>query len=367
MSGGSSVVMPQEQAGNSPALRPLLVLVVDDDEVDRRTVRRGLGRTGLAVELHEAADEATARRQVNEHAYDCVFLDYNIPGSDGLRLLRTLRQESPGTPVVMLTGQGDEQVAVELMKAGAVDYLPKGSVTPERLASSVRYAVELTRASVLAQHAAEELQQSALRARFLAEASEVLTRSLDPRETIDEVARLAVPFLADYCVIYRVDDEGGPVPVAAAHHDPANQRATAAIRDGHMPDRDHPTSPVAGVIRSGELALVEKVTDAFLAEIAGSDGVLEAFRELAPACLLVLPLSARQRIRGPCPSGGPPAGRRFHRQTWSWRRTWRGARRWRLTMPGCTRRQSGPVRERSDCSGLRPPWPAPCRRTRWRR
>jgi signal transduction histidine kinase/DNA-binding NarL/FixJ family response regulator len=274
------------------------LLIVDDDDVDRMAVRRSLGRGGLHAEITEAADEATARRLVTDHAFDCIILDYNIPGSDGLAMLRMLQQLKPGTPVIMLTGQGDEQVAVELMKAGAADYLPKTSVTPERLMSALRYAIELTRASVLARQAHEELKESALRSRFLAEASAVLTRSLDPRDTIEEVARLAVPFLADYCVIYRVGADGDPVPVAAAHHDPLLQGAISVIGQHHRPDRDHPNSPVAAAVRRGESIVVEEVADDLLRAIAGSDEVLEAFRAVAPSCMAVLPLTARQRIRG---------------------------------------------------------------------
>ncbi|HSJ23270.1 MAG TPA: ATP-binding protein [Longimicrobiales bacterium] len=278
--------------------RTLHILVVDDDDVDRLAVRRSLNRAGLDAEVTDAADGATAQRAASATAFDCILLDYNIPGSEGIALLRALRQAAPASPVIMLTGQGDEQVAVELMKNGAVDYLPKTALSADRLASSVRRAVELMRASLLARQAGEELRESALRARFLAEASAVLTRSLDPRENIDEVARLALPFLADYCIIYRVDVDGEPEPVAAAHQDQALRETMAVIGTAHRPGRDHPVSPVAESIRTGEQVLVSAVTEEFLHDIAGSPDVLAALHRLAPSSVLVLPLAARQRIRG---------------------------------------------------------------------
>jgi signal transduction histidine kinase/CheY-like chemotaxis protein len=285
-------------AGAAADDRPLRVLVVDDDVVDRTAVRRSLGRAGVTVQVQEAGDQREALEAIAGDHFDCVFLDYNIPGTDGLTLLRSVQQAAPGTPIIMLTGQGDEQVAVKLMKAGAVDYIPKGTVTPERLASSVRYALELTRASVLAQQAADELRETALRSRFLAEASALLTQSLDPRETIGELARLVTPFLSDYCVIYGVGPDGGPVPVAAAHHDPGMRDAIETVAQKHRPALDHPRSPVAAAIRTGEKVLVEQVTDEFLQAIAGGDDVLDAFRRMTPGSVLVLPLAARQRIRG---------------------------------------------------------------------
>ena len=54
-----------------------------------------------------------------------VLLDYMLPGMDGMRVLRTIRKSFPETYVVMLTGRGSEEIAVELMKAGASDYILK--------------------------------------------------------------------------------------------------------------------------------------------------------------------------------------------------------------------------------------------------
>jgi FixJ family two-component response regulator len=76
-------------------------------------------------------------------AYDCVLLDYYLPGVDTLALLQRMRAAAGDVPIVIITGRGDEDIAVEFMKAGAVDYLPKASLTPERLTTSFRYALEM--------------------------------------------------------------------------------------------------------------------------------------------------------------------------------------------------------------------------------
>ena len=70
-------------AAAPPALR---VLVVDDDVDDRQIVRRGLARAGVAAAVDEAEDALGALGRVAGGGYDCVFLDYNIPGGDGLTL-----------------------------------------------------------------------------------------------------------------------------------------------------------------------------------------------------------------------------------------------------------------------------------------
>ena len=118
------------------------ILLVDDDEVDRLAVARALRSAGLEATLQEAGSVAAAVTALGASAFDCVLLDYQLPGGDGLDVLRTLKEDDAGTPVIILTGHGDEQTAVEFMKAGASDYLPKSSLSADRLAQSLRYATE---------------------------------------------------------------------------------------------------------------------------------------------------------------------------------------------------------------------------------
>ncbi|HYW10715.1 MAG TPA: ATP-binding protein [Longimicrobium sp.] len=121
------------------------VLVVDDDEVDRVAVRRALRAAGVDAKVHEAVDAPAGLQAIREGGWDCVFLDFQLPGGDGLKVLRTVRAEGIHTPVVMLTGLGDPGMAVELMKSGAADFVTKGAFTPERLAQALRHAVRVHR------------------------------------------------------------------------------------------------------------------------------------------------------------------------------------------------------------------------------
>ncbi|HEX2206882.1 MAG TPA: ATP-binding protein [Longimicrobium sp.] len=275
----------------------LRVLVIDDDQVDRQIVRRGLSGAGVNAVVDEAEGALDALSMLATNPYDCVFLDYNIPGGDGLTLLKGIRDAGLEVPVVMLTGHGDEQVAVELMKAGAVDYVPKSTVTPERLATSLRYAVELSRAASAARAAQEELRASAARARFLAEASEVLAGSLDVRATLVQVARLSVPVLADYCLLYLAEDGGSAAAVASAHHDPALAPLAAVVERQFRPPLDHPTSAVAQVIRSGQTRLMDPIPAEHLSSLAKTDEEREAYAALAPSSALFVPLAAH-RVKG---------------------------------------------------------------------
>lgn len=141
---------------------PLRLLLVDDDAVDRMAICRALERSALAVVVTEVTHADQALDRLCREPYDCVFLDYRLPDQDGLTLIRQLRREGVAIPLVVLTGQGDEQIAVDLMKAGASDYLVKTRVSADRLALLLRnalrvYAAEQREAQVQAQLQATNL------------------------------------------------------------------------------------------------------------------------------------------------------------------------------------------------------------------
>lgn len=117
------------------------ILLIDDDDVDRMTVRRALAVSDLSYELVEAADGATGLARARATAFDCVLLDYRLPDVDAFDLLRDLLSPDGGQqPVMMLTGEVDPEAAVRLMRMGALDHLAKGELSPSGLARAIRYA-----------------------------------------------------------------------------------------------------------------------------------------------------------------------------------------------------------------------------------
>ncbi|MBE9111898.1 response regulator [Nodosilinea sp. LEGE 07298] len=140
--------------------KALDILLVDDDAVDRMAICRALDRADLAVKVTEVNNAEEAIAHLNNFSYDCVFLDYRLPEQDGLSLIRQWRAEGVSIPLVVLTGQGDEQIAVDLMKAGASDYLIKTRVSPDRLALLLRNAMRVYEAEQREASALAQLQQT---------------------------------------------------------------------------------------------------------------------------------------------------------------------------------------------------------------
>jgi len=141
------------------AERPLRILMVDDDEADRMLLRRTLRQTGLRLaDVAEVGYGEAAIAAIYDAPYDCVFLDYRLPDLDGLQLIQQLRAQEVTTPLIVLTGQGDQEIAVELMKAGASDYVDKSKLTADLLAQCVRSAMRVYEAEAAVRQAQQELQ-----------------------------------------------------------------------------------------------------------------------------------------------------------------------------------------------------------------
>jgi len=105
------------------------VLVVDDSATMRKIIVKGLREAGFgSCEVTEAADGATALGALRGAEYDLVLCDINMPGMDGLSLVRSAREDatiSPELPIVMITTEGGLEKVEEALASGATDYLRK--------------------------------------------------------------------------------------------------------------------------------------------------------------------------------------------------------------------------------------------------
>jgi signal transduction histidine kinase len=118
------------------------ILIVDDSPEDREVYKRMLSQDPEHdYEFLEADSGEEGLRMAEEERPDCLLLDYRLPDVDGLEFLARLTKQKL-LPVIVLTGQGNESVAVEAMKGGAQDYLLKGAVSRDRLPLAVHNAIE---------------------------------------------------------------------------------------------------------------------------------------------------------------------------------------------------------------------------------
>ncbi len=104
---------------------PARILLVEDDPDTARLITGALRSGAEQFEVAAASSVRAALEQLAAQPVDCVLLDYRLPDADGLEGLRHIRQAYPDVPVIVVTGAGSEEVAVEALKLGASDYLVK--------------------------------------------------------------------------------------------------------------------------------------------------------------------------------------------------------------------------------------------------
>ena len=117
------------------------ILLIDDDEEDfiiTKDLLRSVQGKKCEIDWSESYEEAIK----NDIPYDIYLVDYRLGLETGLDVIKKLRAKFPDVPVIILTGLADSEVDLEVMKAGASDYLVKGRIDAEQLERAIRYALE---------------------------------------------------------------------------------------------------------------------------------------------------------------------------------------------------------------------------------
>ena len=160
-----------------------------------------------------------------------------------------------------------------------------------------RAQVELAQALHREREAREVAEAAEARARFLAEASALLDASLDYETTLQNVARLVVSRMADWCAIDMVDPSGGFHSVAVAHVDPAKVEWARRISERYPPDPDAEQG-IPNVLRTGDSELYAEIPREMLEQAAVDEEHLQLIRELRLHSAMIVPMVARGRTLG---------------------------------------------------------------------
>ncbi|MEX1188641.1 MAG: response regulator [Bacteroidia bacterium] len=188
------------------------IFLVDDDDIDAMSFERALMKSGLNYTFTHSTNAKDALEQIKSEDFDCVFLDYQLPGVDGLALLKKMRELGVTSPIAVMTSQGDEKIAVEMMKAGAFDYFPKAEVNAENIRKVVNTGLRLNEVQRQKDLAEKQLQENNDKLNTILESTRALIFSLDSKlnytafntvfkSTIEKLYKntpeLNKPFLAD--------------------------------------------------------------------------------------------------------------------------------------------------------------------------
>jgi signal transduction histidine kinase len=152
------------------------VLLIEDNPGDADLVRLRLVEGNSSVEVNCVNRLSDGLASLADNAPSVVLLDLNLPDSHGADTFRKVLEQSPGVPVVILSGQDDEALAMKALHQGVQDYLVKGDFTSVHLERAMRYAIErqaLTRSLEMSRR-----QQLEFKNRFLSHVSHELRTPL---------------------------------------------------------------------------------------------------------------------------------------------------------------------------------------------
>ncbi|MBD2663380.1 two-component hybrid sensor and regulator [Richelia sinica FACHB-800] len=183
---------------------PLTVLLIDDCPEDRYLYSRFLLQDSLYIyQIVESETVTETMKYCQQETPDIILLDYKLPDEDGLEVLEKLKQyfTNSHTSVILLTGQGNEMIAVRAMKSGCQDYLVKDQLTPNILHRAIHQAVErmnLTR----------QLEQSRQKQKIIAAAALRIHQSLQLEEVLQTTTTEVRQFLkADRVLVYQFNPD----------------------------------------------------------------------------------------------------------------------------------------------------------------
>ena len=304
------------------------VLIVEDSATQAAALAVLLERNGFATLIARRAERAL--EMLGGERVDVVLSDVLMPGMDGYELCRRIKAvpEWSALPVVLLTSLNDPLAIVRGLESGADHYVTK-PYDPEGLLSRVRlvlerakiprtlhpqpFTVELlgtpftitaTKEQILELlvssysdlvRTSEAVRDAERRARFLAEAMELLSSSLDVHRVLRDLARLIVPRFADICAVDLLERDGKTQRIDTVH-------GFAAVVP-LSPDAPPPPEPLTSTIAQRAIAeatvqLVAEADDAVLRDVARDPALYDALCKTGPYALLVIPLIARQRVLG---------------------------------------------------------------------
>jgi diguanylate cyclase (GGDEF)-like protein/PAS domain S-box-containing protein len=182
--------------------KPLNILIVDDDRFSRRAIAEILSKNEENFVFYEAPDESSMVKHLQEKNFDCIIMDYILEKTTGLELVEVIKNRNITTPIIMLTGIGDELLAVKALKTGIYDYMPKKILTDiesrDVLKLSIFKAVEHHKISENKKRSEIALRKSEERYRALVENSPILILRFFPDDH-------SISFVNDgYCQFFNI-------------------------------------------------------------------------------------------------------------------------------------------------------------------
>jgi PAS domain S-box-containing protein len=271
-----------------------------------------LGSLGEAVTVHDDKGQTVYANEAAARLLGCDSVQDVLTAEPGALAARFSITHEDGSPVEMADLPGRRLMQGE----PAADLLTRSIRRDTGEAMWLLTKATLTRepsGAPLAINIIEdvtEAKEAELRARFLAEAGQLLASSLDYEQTLERVARMIVPRLADWCGIDMVDENGGVTQVAVAHVDPAKVQMAHDMRERYPPDMTA-TTGLPAIIRGGPAELYPEIPDELLVAATQDEEHLRIAREVGLRSAMAVPMRLGDETLGVITFASAESGRIF--------------------------------------------------------
>ena len=271
-----------------------------------------LGSLGEAVTVHDEQGQTVYANAAAARLLGCDTVEDVLNAEPGMLAARFMITHEDGSPVELadLPGrrlmQGEESSSllthsVRRDTGAALWLLTKATLTrePNGAPLAINIIEDVT-----------DAKEAELRQRFLAEAGQLLAATLDYEQTLERIARMIVPRLADWCAIDMVDESGGIVQVAVAHVDPAKVELAHDMRERYPPDMTA-TTGLPAIIAGGPAELYPEVPDELLVAAAQDEEHLRVAREVGLRSAMAVPMRIGDETLGVITFASAESGRSF--------------------------------------------------------
>jgi signal transduction histidine kinase len=270
-------------------------LLLEDSAIDADLIQAVLLEGGLEYELFQVQTKDDFVRAIAEHGFDLILADYSLPSFDGFSALKLVRAHCPDVPFIFVSGTLGEELAVEMLKSGATDYVLKQRL--ERLVPSVQRALKEAAERNARQLAEVRLISYTNRLQMLAETSRIFAETiLDLPILLDTVCRKIGELVGEICLLQLISDDGQWLQIRAIYHSNLEVLASLQHLANAVPVRVN-EGLSAHVVQTQESLFLPHPTVAELRNLITAEDSLY-LEKLKINSLMVVPLQVRERSIG---------------------------------------------------------------------
>lgn len=271
---------------SADSAQPLRILFIEDDLTDVELELAALSARGIEVQHQVVDTPAEAEIALRTQSWDVIVSDYNLPEMTGVDAVRLAKRLAPLTPVILVSGLVGEDLAVEIMREGAQDYVLKDNL--KRLPSAVLREVQLAEVR-------KSGHISRLGLSLMAGLGSVLASRMHSETLVDNIPRVLVGEIGDLCVLDRADELGHLSRAALAHVDPMVEIQLCALNDAHPPRTGAKHDPARMTLSNRDGLLID-LDDAL--DPAADMGFRAIARDLGLGVSLAIALVVEDRVMG---------------------------------------------------------------------